>query len=60
MAQIDTQMEHFTPEHLESDTLLSTPVTESMTDEDMMLHHVSQGDHELYALHCCLSELMEV
>lgn len=57
MAQIDTQLEHFNEQHLEGDKHLSTPVTEEMTDDDMMLHHVTQYDHELYALDCCLSEL---
>lgn len=57
MAEIETQLEHFTPQHLESDPLLSTPVSEEMSDHDMLLHHVTQHDHELYALDCCLSEM---
>lgn len=59
MAQIDTQMEHFTPQHLENDPLLSAPITDEMSDEDLMLGHVSQGDHELYALHCLLCDTVE-
>ncbi|MFI3270343.1 MAG: hypothetical protein SNG14_06660 [Rikenellaceae bacterium] len=52
-------MEHFTPQHLENDPLLSAPITDEMSDEDLMLGHVSQGDHELYALHCLLCDTVE-
>ncbi len=58
MAELDTQLEDFTPQHLEQDSLLATPVTEEMSDHDMLLHHVTQNDPELYALECCLGEAM--
>ncbi len=57
MANIDTELEHITPQHLEADPLLSAPIGKEMSDHDMLLSHVTQQDHELYALDCCLGEL---
>ncbi|MFI3288991.1 MAG: hypothetical protein SNH55_06310 [Rikenellaceae bacterium] len=60
MAESDTQLEHFTPQHLENDPLLSAPINEQMSDHDMLLHHVTQHDPELYAMDCCLSDMFGI
>ncbi len=60
MADIDTSLEQFTPKHLSEDGILSTPVNDEMDDHDMILHHVTQHDASLYALECCLSEILGV
>ncbi len=59
MAELDTEKfsKHTitpTPEDLDFD------VDPSMEDHDMLLHHVVQHDHELYALDSSLSELLGV
>lgn len=56
MAQIDTQMEHFTEQQLASDPYLSAEVLDGVSDDELLLSHVMQGDHELYALHCLLCD----
>lgn len=59
MTNIDTEQMYNneilpTPEHHDFE------VDDAMEDHDMLLQHVTQHDHELYALDCCLGEIMSV
>ncbi len=62
MAELDSKNKTSRP----TNTLLATPesfdfeVDEAMEDHDMLYHHVAQGDHELYAMDCCLSDMMSI
>lgn len=58
MAELDTTFEHFTPEGSQQEEMLATPINEEMEDHDFMMHHVAQGDAGLYALDCCLRDLL--
>ncbi len=59
MAELDTPRMQYneiipTPQHHDFE------VDTEMSDHDMLLHHVAQNDHELYALDCCLGEILGV
>ncbi len=60
MTELDTTQNHFSDN---SSALLATPesfdfeLDHSMSDHDLLLHHVVEHDHSLYALDCCLGEL---
>lgn len=57
MGNIDTEHELYDDQ---SDMLASLNIDPNMSDHDMLMHHVAQHDHELYALDCCLSEILNV
>ncbi len=46
---------------IEGDTSVSNEVDEnllrSMSEDDILFHHIARDDHELYMLDCCFSEL---
>lgn len=57
-------MGNFNTEHElydeQSDMLAGLDIDSNMSDHDMLMNHVAQQDHELYALDCCLSEILNV
>lgn len=61
MTKLDTPQEHY---NTQQSTLISTPaefdfaIDHTMDDHDLMLHHVAQHDPELYAMDCCLAEML--
>ncbi len=57
MGNIDTVHEHYNEQ---SDALADVEIDTEMNDHDMLIHHVAQYDHDLYALDCCLSEILNV
>lgn len=62
MANIDTEREQYT----HTAGLSATPsgfdfeVDPQMDDHDLLIHHVAEHDSELYALDCCLGEMLGV
>ncbi|MFR9620505.1 MAG: hypothetical protein SNH63_04690 [Rikenellaceae bacterium] len=57
MGKIDTEQEYY---NQNTDALATAEISDQMSDHDMLLHHVTQHDHELYMLDCCLSEILNV
>lgn len=57
MGNIDIEHEFYNEQ---SDMLAGLQIDSSMSDHDMFLQHVAQHDHELYALDCCLSDILSV
>lgn len=66
MAELDTERDNFSPTTHHNNGLIATPtefdfeVDEQMQDHDLLLHHVVQHDHELYAFESSLSEILGV
>ncbi len=56
MADIDTERESYS-QLLETPSEFDFAIDESHSDDDLMIHHVAQHDHELYSLDCAMSEL---
>ncbi len=59
MAELDPEKQQYsaliqTPEDLDFE------VDPTMEDHDMLLHHVVQHDHELYAIDSSLTEMLGV
>ncbi len=59
MADFDTEKQHPT-QLTPTPTDLNFEVDPSMEDHDMLLHHVVQHDHEMYAFDSSLNELLGV
>ncbi|MFI3328010.1 MAG: hypothetical protein SNH79_04725 [Rikenellaceae bacterium] len=56
MTQFDTEINT----HIEESQPITTEVQHDMDDHEMLLHHVTQHDHELYALDCALCDILGV
>ncbi len=65
MAQLDTKTERTAQTQTAQNTLeqsapLDTHIEPDMDDHEMLLHHVTQHDPELYALDCALCDILGV
>ncbi|MFI3305693.1 MAG: hypothetical protein R3Y68_04180 [Rikenellaceae bacterium] len=59
MAEIDTERENYT-QLLQTPAELDFVIDESHSDDELILHHVAQHDHELYGMDCSLTDLFGV